>query len=73
MSEYLTIDTILTVEQKKGCIIIFKIKTNYTSEMEKAMQQNHGIGYAEYNLSLKKRLQVEKNREQDYQISKKIV
>jgi hypothetical protein len=40
--------------------------------MEKAMQQNHGIGYEEYNRSLEKRLEVEKEREKDYKRSQKI-
>lgn len=37
------------------------------------MQQSHGMGYAEYNGSLKKRMQVEMDRERDYQKSKKLV
>ncbi len=41
--------------------------------MEKAMQQSHGIGYADYNRSLEKRLEVEKAREKDHQQSKKII
>lgn len=42
---------------------------NHTSEMEKSMHQAHGIGYAEYERSLEKRMLVEKNREKDYQNS----
>ncbi|WP_205004307.1 hypothetical protein [Scopulibacillus daqui] len=34
--------------------------------MEKAMHHCHGIGYAEYERSLEKRIQVEKTREKDY-------
>ncbi|MFC7394327.1 hypothetical protein [Scopulibacillus cellulosilyticus] len=30
------------------------------------MHQSHGIGYAEYERSLEKRLEVEKSREKDY-------
>ncbi len=33
------------------------------------MQQSHGIGYAEYNRNLVKRLEIEKQREKDYQKS----
>ncbi|WP_272479968.1 hypothetical protein [Aquibacillus koreensis] len=46
---------------------------NYTSEMEKAMQQSHGLGYAEYSRKLSKRLHVEKERENDHKESQKIV
>lgn len=42
---------------------------DHTSEMEKALQHSHGIGYAEYNRSLDKRLEVEKTREMDYKKS----
>ncbi|MFV8826573.1 hypothetical protein [Alkalihalobacterium sp. APHAB7] len=48
------------------------IQTNYTGDMEKAMQQNHGIGYEEYNRSLEKRLEIEKARERDYKRSIKL-
>ncbi|MGO4888900.1 hypothetical protein ACJ2A9_14185 [Anaerobacillus sp. MEB173] len=41
--------------------------------MEKAMQQSHGIGYAEYNRRLENRMKVEKQRELDYQKSLEIV
>ncbi|WP_170031836.1 hypothetical protein [Alteribacillus bidgolensis] len=37
--------------------------------MEKAMHQSHGFGYAEYNRSLQKRLEVEQSREMEYKIS----
>ncbi len=33
----------------------------YTPEMEKAMQQSHQMGYAEYERKLEKRIAVEKN------------
>ncbi|MDE5416244.1 hypothetical protein [Alkalihalobacterium chitinilyticum] len=36
------------------------------------MQQNHGIGYEEYNRSLEKRLEVEKSREKEYKRSLKL-
>lgn len=35
--------------------------------MEKAMQQSHGMSYATYEQSLEKRIQVEREREKDYQ------
>ncbi|WP_162831745.1 hypothetical protein [Halalkalibacter akibai] len=40
--------------------------------MEKGMQQAHGISYSEYERSLEKRIQIEKQREKDYEASKKI-
>ena len=45
---------------------------NYTSEMEKAMHQSHGIGYAEYAQKHEKRMDVELRREADYQKSQLI-
>lgn len=39
---------------------------DHTSEMEKAMQQSHGMGYAEYNQKLENRILVEKKREKDH-------
>ncbi|MGC4378754.1 hypothetical protein WD019_17795 [Fictibacillus sp. Mic-4] len=50
----------------KGWFIIQQIKVKHTSEMEKAMQKSHGIGYAEYERSLEKRLEVEEKREAEY-------
>lgn len=43
-----------------------------TEAMEKGMQQSHGISYSEYNRSLNKRIEIEKQREKDYEASKKI-
>ncbi|MGM0939436.1 MAG: hypothetical protein ACQEWU_00500 [Bacillota bacterium] len=40
---------------------------NYTSEMEKAMQQTHHIGFAEYERKLEKRLAIEKKRQQEHE------
>lgn len=37
------------------------------------MQQSHGIGYAEYNRNLDKRLKVEKQREKDHRKSLEIM
>ncbi|WP_187695405.1 hypothetical protein [Oceanobacillus piezotolerans] len=45
----------------------------YTSEMEKAMEQSHGMNYAEYERKLSNRLKVEKSREASYQKSKQIL
>ena len=45
---------------------------NYTSEMEKAMHQSHGIGYAEYAQKHEKRMDVEMSREEDYRKSQLI-
>lgn len=45
---------------------------NYTPEMEKAMQQSHKIGYAEYERKLENRIAVEKRRQQEYEHSKQI-
>ncbi|WP_169824137.1 hypothetical protein [Anaerobacillus alkalidiazotrophicus] len=49
------------------------MKTRHTSEMEKAMQKTHGMGYAEYNLKLENLLKVERKREKDYQKSLALV
>ncbi|WP_053218750.1 hypothetical protein [Virgibacillus senegalensis] len=60
--------------RKEGFIITDSgIGLNYTSEMEKAMHQNHGIGYAEYERKLEKRLEVEKEREDSYRKSRRVV
>lgn len=47
-------------------MLILVLKTKYTSEMEKAFQQTYGVNYAEYNLSFKTRLEVEKARELEH-------
>ncbi|MDC3412341.1 hypothetical protein NC797_00405 [Aquibacillus sp. 3ASR75-11] len=44
----------------------------YTAEMEKAMQQSHGVGYAEYSRKLEKRLDIEKKRQSSYKRSQQI-
>jgi len=38
--------------------------------MEKAMQQSHKMGYAEYCRKLEKRMDVERRREQEYETCK---
>lgn len=45
---------------------------NYTSEMERAMQQSHKMGFEEYSRKLDKRLTVEKRRHKDYEHCKYI-
>lgn len=45
----------------------------YTHEMEKAMEQSHGMNYAEYERNFSNRLLVEKRREAEYEKSKRIV
>ncbi|SDC45469.1 hypothetical protein SAMN05421734_10936 [Pelagirhabdus alkalitolerans] len=42
------------------------IELNYTQEMEKAMHQNHGCGYAAYGIDMSERLKVERTREQSH-------
>jgi peptide deformylase len=37
--------------------------------MEKSMHQSHGMGYAEYQRSLEKRMIVERKREKEYKKS----
>ncbi|MGN1400146.1 MAG: hypothetical protein ACI4XL_01445 [Bacillus sp. (in: firmicutes)] len=44
-----------------------------TSEMEKAMQSSHGVGYNEYARDLDVRLEVEKQREKSYAASHEIL
>ena len=67
-------DTILIVKQRKdGFIINRSLDLTYTPEMEKAMQQNHGMSYAEYGRKLNNQLKVEKKREQSYQKSQQVV
>ncbi|WP_158634002.1 hypothetical protein [Radiobacillus deserti] len=39
----------------------------YTSEMEKAMHQAHGMGYTEYASDIDKMIEVEKKRELSHQ------
>ncbi|WP_170150258.1 hypothetical protein [Oceanobacillus halophilus] len=45
----------------------------YTPEMEKAMEQSHGMNFAEYERKFSNRMKVEQKRERDYEISKKVV
>lgn len=60
--------------RKGGFIITYSgLNLNYTAEMEKAMQQSHGMGYAEYSSKLDKQLTVEQRRQQSYEESQRIV
>lgn len=57
----------IVMKRKDGWIINdHKLHLDYTPEMEKAMQQSHGLGYQEYSRQLNKRMQVEREREMDY-------
>ncbi|MEC5424969.1 hypothetical protein QGM71_15890 [Virgibacillus sp. C22-A2] len=40
---------------------------NYTPEMERAMQQSHKMGFAEYERKLENRIAVEQRRQKDYE------
>ncbi|WP_221408603.1 hypothetical protein [Peribacillus simplex] len=46
---------------------------NVTSEMEKAMQSSHGIGYSEYSRNLDLRIEVEKERDREHEKCNKMV
>ncbi len=37
------------------------------------MHQNHGIGYAQYERSLEKRMEIERKREQEYKRSQEML
>ncbi|WP_413378600.1 hypothetical protein [Alkalihalobacillus sp. 1P02AB] len=54
-------------------MIIQPQKNGHSPEMEKGLQQSHGMSMAEYNNSFEKRLQVEKDREKEYEMTKKMV
>ncbi|WP_245629815.1 hypothetical protein [Domibacillus robiginosus] len=41
--------------------------------MEKAMHASHGVGYAEYNQKHEVRMDIEQQREEDYQQSRRMV
>ncbi|MFD1039659.1 hypothetical protein ACFQ3N_14815 [Virgibacillus byunsanensis] len=46
---------------------------NYTPEMEKAMQQSHGMSFEEYGRKLENRITVEMRRQQEYRDCQKMV
>ncbi|SEO71168.1 hypothetical protein SAMN04488134_11179 [Amphibacillus marinus] len=53
--------------------MINKLELNYTAEMEKAMYQSHGIGYAKYERNMDERIKVEQSREYSHRASLDIV
>ncbi|WP_316571532.1 hypothetical protein [Neobacillus sp. YIM B06451] len=50
-----------------------KLNMRYTSEMEKAMQGSHGIGFEEYKLKHDVRMEVEQRREREYVKSQRLI
>lgn len=52
--------------------MILDCKLKYTKEMEKAFQLTYQMCYAEYDLSLIKRLQVEAARDAEHQKAKQL-
>ncbi|MDC3417886.1 hypothetical protein [Aquibacillus salsiterrae] len=63
----------LSNRRKGGFIITSGLELTYTPEMEKAMHQSHGVGYAEYARKLNQRLKVEKKREKSHKQSQEVV
>lgn len=57
----------------KGWIVISYLQLSYTSEMEKAMQSAHGVGYEQYRRDHDVRMKVEQRREEDYQQSMRLL
>ncbi|GAF14445.1 hypothetical protein JCM19045_3761 [Bacillus sp. JCM 19045] len=49
------------------------MQLSYTSEMEKGLQQRHGISYAEYESSLDKRLKIEQERTNEHDACNRLV
>ncbi|MED4129117.1 MULTISPECIES: hypothetical protein [Shouchella] len=49
------------------------MRLSYTSEMEKGLQQRHGVSYAEYESSLDKRLQIERERTKEHDACNQLV
>ncbi|MEH7324439.1 hypothetical protein V7200_15435 [Cytobacillus firmus] len=60
-------------KNRKDWFIISQLQLNYTSEMEKAMQAAHGVGYEVYSRKHDIRMEVEKRREEDYLQSQRLV
>ena len=50
-----------------------KLNLNYTPEMEKAMHQNHGVNFTEYEMNVEKRMKVERKREKSHEQSMKLI
>lgn len=59
--------------KRKDVLIVEKLNMRYTSEMEKAMQGSHGIGYEEYKLKHEVRMEVEQRREKEYVKSQRMI
>ncbi|SIR26703.1 hypothetical protein SAMN05878482_103166 [Peribacillus simplex] len=57
----------------KGWFTINTLDLHVTSEMEKAMQSSHGIGYSEYSRNLDLRIEVEKERDREHVKCNKMV
>ncbi|KQU20370.1 hypothetical protein ASG65_04795 [Bacillus sp. Leaf13] len=57
----------------KGWFTINTLDLNVTSEMEKALQLSHGIGYNEYSRNLDLRIEVEKERDKEHEKCNKMV
>ena len=50
-----------------------KLNLNYTPKMEKAMHQNHGMNFTEYEMNVDKRMKVERKREKSHEQSIKLI
>ena len=57
----------------KGWFTINTLDLNVTSEMEKAMQLSHGVGYNEYSRNLDLRIEVEKVRDREHEQCNKMI
>lgn len=57
----------------KGWFTINTLDLNVTSEMEKAMQLSHGVGYSEYSRNLDLRIEVEKVRDREHDQCNKMI
>ncbi len=59
--------------KRKDVLFVEKLNMRYTSEMEKAMQGSHGIGFEEYKLKHDVRMEVEQRREREYVKSQRLI
>ena len=60
-------------QNSKGWFTINTLDLNVTSEMEKAMQLSHGVGYSEYSRNLDLRIEVEKERDREHELCNHMV
>ncbi|EIJ77888.1 hypothetical protein MGA3_16096 [Bacillus methanolicus MGA3] len=60
-------------KKRREGFVISHLQLNYTSEMEKAMQAAHGVGYEIYCRKHDVRMRVEKKREKEYLKSQRMV